>query len=129
MATLATMATEDENESKPQPMDVSSNNNDPLSQNRDSAATTGGEATTVVTKSSVSETTTDSASKSAMVPLKPDQIDLCYNASMEHFEKVMRTVKTRDLSRELQDGFDALRERGRGAEAQEYHQDGVHLTT
>ena len=110
--------------------------------------------------------------------LKKDQIDLCYDACLEHFDSVMRTVKARDLSRELQDGFDVLRERGRGrfdmelpafesptfefltslqkapwmpvvrsilgddivlihkgcflsmpgAEAQEYHQDGVHLT-
>ena len=99
---------------------------------------------------------------------------------MEHYEQVMRTVKARDLHRELEDGFDVLRERGRGrydmelpafdnseifgfltdlqkapwmpvvrailgddvvlihkgcflsmpgAEIQEYHQDGVHLTT
>ena len=111
--------------------------------------------------------------------LKENQIDLCYAACMEHYENVMRTVKARDLSRELQDGFDVLRERGRGrfdmelpafdspgfnfltclkkapwmpivrkilgedvvlihkgcflsmpgAEAQEYHQDGVHLST
>ena len=43
-----------------------------------------------------------------------DQIDLCYDASMEHIENVMWTVMARDLSRELQDGFDVLRERGRG---------------
>mmetsp|Transcript_6446 Transcript_6446/g.19048 ORF Transcript_6446/g.19048 Transcript_6446/m.19048 type:complete len:1038 (+) Transcript_6446:88-3201(+) len=42
------------------------------------------------------------------------QIRLCYDAIMDHYESVMRTVKTRDLARELQDGFDVLRERGRG---------------
>ena len=111
--------------------------------------------------------------------LKPEQINKCYDACMEHYETVMRTVKHRDLSRELADGFDVLRERGYGrfdmeipsfntpeydflnsfektswmpivhailgedvvlihkgafmslpgAEAQVYHQDGVHLTT
>ena len=111
--------------------------------------------------------------------LRPEQIDLCHAAAMEHFETVMNTVKARALHSELQDGFDVLRERGRGrydmelpifddqkfsfltdihgaawmpivrevlgpevtlihkgiflsmpgAEAQEYHQDGPHLTT
>jgi hypothetical protein len=108
-----------------------------------------------------------------------EQMELCYEACLEHYESVMRTVTARDLSRELQDGFDVLRERGRGrfdmelkafdspvfdfltdlkkapwmpvvktilgddavvihkgcflsmpgAEPQEYHQDGVHLST
>ena len=111
--------------------------------------------------------------------LNEDQITICSEACIEHFNQVMRTVKTRDLMRELQDGFDLFRERGRGrydmelpafesevfdfltdlqkapwmpvvrtilgddvvlihkgcflavpgAEAQEYHQDGIHLTT
>ena len=111
--------------------------------------------------------------------LKPQQIQKCYDACMEHHETVMRTVKNRDLFRELADGFDVLRERGHGrfdmeipafdtpeydflntfekapwmpivhailgndvvlihkgafmslpgADAQVYHQDGVHLTT
>jgi hypothetical protein len=46
--------------------------------------------------------------------MKPKQISLCYDACMDHFDTVMRTVKTRDLARELADGFDVLRERGRG---------------
>lgn len=108
-----------------------------------------------------------------------EQISKCHEACIEHYETVMRTVKNRDLSRELADGFDVLRERGHGrfdmeipvfdtpeyaflnsfdqtpwmpivkailgddvvlihkgafmslpgAEAQVYHQDGVHLTT
>jgi hypothetical protein len=108
------------------------------------------------------------------------QIELCFEACMEHYDTVMRTVKARDLHRELQDGFDVFRERGHGrydmelpafenpkafgflndtkkapwmpvvkailgddailihkgcflsmpgAAPQEYHQDGVHLTT
>lgn len=111
--------------------------------------------------------------------LNEAQMDLCYSACMEHYETVMRTVKARDLHRELEDGFDVLRERGHGrydmelpafetesfdfltsltrapwmpvvreilgedvvlihkgcflsmpgAAPQEYHQDGVHLTT
>ena len=111
--------------------------------------------------------------------MKHDQIDLCYSACMEHYDTVMRTVKARDLHRELQDGFDVFRERGHGrydmelpvfedtkfdfltslkkapwmpvvksilgedailihkgcflsmpgSAPQEYHQDGVHLTT
>jgi hypothetical protein len=108
-----------------------------------------------------------------------EQIQMCYDAAMEHFDKVMYTVKARALFAELADGFDLLRERGRGrfdmelpafdeprfqfltnfaktpwigvvkqilgddvvlihkgvflsnpgADAQEYHQDGPHLTT
>lgn len=46
--------------------------------------------------------------------MTPEQCRLCYNAGMEHFDQIMRTVQARDLSRELQDGFDLLRERGRG---------------
>jgi len=46
--------------------------------------------------------------------LQQKQIDQCSDACMEHYETVMRTVKTRDLARELADGFDVLRERGRG---------------
>lgn len=46
--------------------------------------------------------------------LTNDQIDLCYTACMSHYEDVMRTVKARDLVRELADGFDVFRERGRG---------------
>jgi hypothetical protein len=46
--------------------------------------------------------------------LNEEQINLCYEESVEHFDQIMRTVKARDLSRELQDGFDLLRERGRG---------------
>ena len=46
--------------------------------------------------------------------LKTKQINQCYDACMEHYETVMRTVKNRDLSRELADGFDVLRERGHG---------------
>ena len=111
--------------------------------------------------------------------LAHEQIQMCYDAAMEHFDKVMYTVKARALFAELSDGFDVLRERGRGrydmelpafdeprfqfltdfsktpwmgvvrqilgedvvlihkgvflsnpgADAQEYHQDGPHLTT
>ena len=111
--------------------------------------------------------------------LNTDQVQLCYEAGLDHYDTVIETVKARDLHRELQDGFDVLRERGRGrfdmelpafdtdafkfltdlsvapwmpvvrqilgkdvvlihkgmflsmpgAEAQPYHQDGVHLTT
>jgi hypothetical protein len=46
--------------------------------------------------------------------LTDDQIDLCYSACMSHYEDVMRTVTARNLVRELADGFDVLRERGRG---------------
>ena len=46
--------------------------------------------------------------------LKPEQINQCYEACMEHYDSVMRTVKNRDLARELADGFDVLRERGHG---------------
>jgi hypothetical protein len=45
--------------------------------------------------------------------MTPEQCRLCYEAGMEHFDQVMRTVQARDLARELQDGFDVLRERGR----------------
>ncbi len=46
--------------------------------------------------------------------MSPEHIELCYDAAMSHFEMVMHTVKSRDLTRELEDGFDVLRERGRG---------------
>eukprot|EP00574_Skeletonema_japonicum_P003923 CAMPEP_0201723950 /NCGR_PEP_ID=MMETSP0593-20130828/7819_1 /ASSEMBLY_ACC=CAM_ASM_000672 /TAXON_ID=267983 /ORGANISM="Skeletonema japonicum, Strain CCMP2506" /LENGTH=811 /DNA_ID=CAMNT_0048215119 /DNA_START=26 /DNA_END=2461 /DNA_ORIENTATION=+ len=42
------------------------------------------------------------------------QIDKCSVACNEHFEKVMDTVKARSLYHELADGFDVMRERGRG---------------
>lgn len=111
--------------------------------------------------------------------LPHEQIRMCYEAAIDHFDKVMYTVKARALFAELADGFDLLRERGRGrfdmelpafdeprfqfltdfaktpwmgvvkqilgedvvlihkgvflsnpgADAQEYHQDGPHLTT
>jgi len=46
--------------------------------------------------------------------MTPEQIEMCHNAVMNHFELVMNTVKARALYSELQDGFDVLRERGRG---------------
>ena len=111
--------------------------------------------------------------------LQQGQIELCYEASLDHYDSVIATVQARDLTREFQDGFDVLRERGKGrfdmelpafdrpefsfitnlkktpwmpvvrqilgkdavlihkgvfismpgAETQNYHQDGVHLTT
>lgn len=112
--------------------------------------------------------------------MNQSQIDKCFVACMDHYDTVMRTVKARDLHRELQDGFDVFRERGfgrydmelpvfddpeefgfltdmhkspwipvvkailgedavlihkgcflsmSGSAPQEYHQDGVHLTT
>ena len=42
------------------------------------------------------------------------QIDACNVAVKEHYDKVMYTVKARNLFFELADGFDVLRERGRG---------------
>lgn len=118
-------------------------------------------------------------SQSSHWRMTQSQMDLCYSATIEHFEKVMNTVKARALHAELADGFDLLRERGRGrydmelpafdgpnfqfltdlaqapwmpvvkqilgeevalihkgvflsmpgAEAQDYHQDGPHLST
>jgi hypothetical protein len=46
--------------------------------------------------------------------LNPQQIDKCYTACIEHYEKVMVTVKARSLHHELADGFDVFRERGKG---------------
>ena len=42
------------------------------------------------------------------------QIDKCAVACNDHYEKVMDTVKARSLYHELADGFDVMRERGRG---------------
>jgi hypothetical protein len=46
--------------------------------------------------------------------LNQSQIDQCFSACIDHYEKVMHTVKARSLHHELQDGFDVMRERGRG---------------
>ena len=46
--------------------------------------------------------------------LKDHEITLCYNAAVEHYERVMQTVKSRGLAHELREGFDVLRERGFG---------------
>lgn len=46
--------------------------------------------------------------------LNEKQIELCYDTGLEHFDRVLATVQARDLTRELQDGFDVLRERGKG---------------
>lgn len=46
--------------------------------------------------------------------LSQEQILMCYDAAMEHFDRVMYTVKAKALFAELSDGFDVLRERGRG---------------
>lgn len=46
--------------------------------------------------------------------LTPDQVQLCHEAGLEHYDRVLETVRCRDLWRELQDGFDVLRERGKG---------------
>jgi Phytanoyl-CoA dioxygenase (PhyH) len=46
--------------------------------------------------------------------LSDSQIKMCYDAGVEHYDQIMRTVTARDLFRELQDGFDLLRERGKG---------------
>mmetsp|Transcript_41261 Transcript_41261/g.86610 ORF Transcript_41261/g.86610 Transcript_41261/m.86610 type:complete len:673 (-) Transcript_41261:145-2163(-) len=46
--------------------------------------------------------------------LTQSQIDQCFSACIDHYEKVMHTVNARSLHQELEDGFDVLRERGRG---------------
>ena len=46
--------------------------------------------------------------------LTAQQIDQCYTACIDHYHKVMYTVQARSLQLELADGFDVLRERGRG---------------
>ena len=52
--------------------------------------------------------------KSTHYRLTEKQIDSCNAAIKEHYDKVMYTVKARNLFFELADGFDVLRERGRG---------------
>jgi hypothetical protein len=51
---------------------------------------------------------------SATWRLCPEQVKRCYDAGLEHYDRIFETVRARDLWRELQDGFDLLRERGRG---------------
>ncbi|KAL7504745.1 hypothetical protein ACHAXN_002322 [Cyclotella atomus] len=46
--------------------------------------------------------------------LNKQQVDKCYTACLEHYDRVMHTVKARSLHHELADGFDVLRERGKG---------------
>jgi len=53
-------------------------------------------------------------SDSGMGGFTKKQVDLCFSASTDHFERVMYTVKARALYHELNEGFDLLRERGKG---------------
>lgn len=80
---------------------------------------------TSVKKSPVTASSSKKRRKSSLHPpkkitpssqfhLTPSQIELCHAAVTNHFEMVMNTVKARALHSELQDGFDLLRERGRG---------------
>ena len=71
---------------------------------------------TASTKSPAKKQAKKSRSKQGTLKwcLKQKQIDQCHDACMEHYETVMRTVKARDLAKELADGFDVLRERGHG---------------
>jgi hypothetical protein len=46
--------------------------------------------------------------------LNAEQIQCAYDAGLDHFDTVIATVKAKDLVREFQDGFDVLRERGKG---------------
>lgn len=46
--------------------------------------------------------------------LTESQIDHCYNAIIDFYEKVSYTIKARALHSELADGFDVFRERGTG---------------
>ena len=46
--------------------------------------------------------------------LNKKHIEKCYTACIEHYERVMFTVKARSLHHELADGFDVMRERGKG---------------
>ena len=67
-------------------------------------------------------TTKPKVRRSYLEPLPPSthyrlnqqQIKTCYSACIEHYERVMLTVKARSLHHELADGFDVLRERGKG---------------
>ncbi|GMI03875.1 hypothetical protein TrVE_jg2538 [Triparma verrucosa] len=52
--------------------------------------------------------------KSDQYGLNEEQIRVCYDAAIDHYEQVMHTVKSRGLAHELQEGFDVLRERGFG---------------
>ena len=52
--------------------------------------------------------------KSTHWRLTQEQIDVCKVAVNDHYERVMQTIKARNLFFELADGFDVLRERGRG---------------
>lgn len=90
-----------------------------------STAATKPQVVSVAKKSSVGVSSAKKRRKSvSSVPKKitpssqfnmtPEQIELCHSAVTNHFEMVMNTVKARALHNELQDGFDLLRERGRG---------------
>ena len=56
------------------------------------------------------------ATRSARRRLTDEQITLCYNAAIDHYERVMQTVKSRGLVHELREGFDVLREVRSGEE-------------
>lgn len=46
--------------------------------------------------------------------LTANEIEACSDAIQEHFQRVMYTIKMKQLHSELADGFDIIRERGRG---------------
>lgn len=120
------------------------NSNDAKLQSKDKHISDGSSKTITPAESDASTgdsptTTTDSKPKAEDPPTKPKrvmrapgtrpppefipsthycltqaQIGKCAVACNEHFEKVMDTVKARSLYHELADGFDVMRERGRG---------------
>jgi len=79
----------------------------------DSDASTEGEAKKV-TKPRALRNYIEPLPPSTHYRLNSQQIQKCYAASTEHYDKVMYTVKARSLHHELADGFDVLRERGKG---------------
>lgn len=79
----------------------------------DSDASTEGESKKV-TKPKVLRSYIEPLPTSTHYRLNPQQIQKCYAASTDHYDKVMYTVKARSLHHELADGFDVLRERGKG---------------
>ena len=82
--------------------------------NPESEEVAAAETTNVIVKRALGTRPPPTFTPSTHYCLNKKQIDACFSACTDHYERVMQTVKARNMHHELADGFDCLRERGRG---------------